>query len=64
MWSTTAIIRNVLCRRGAALMTVKIPKVRSKTGAPISFKSALVPPYVTKAKIIKTALPWLYLKGI
>ena len=45
-------------------MTVRIPKVRSKTGVPVSFKSALVPPYVRKAKTIEAALPWLYLKGI
>ena len=43
---------------------MQIPKVRSKAGAPVSFKSALVPPYVRKAKTIEAALPWLYLKGI
>lgn len=49
---------------GIGPVTVKIPKVRSKTGTPVSFKSALVPPYVRKAKTIEAALPWLYLKGI
>jgi len=49
---------------GIGPVTVKIPKVRSKTGAPVSFKSALVPPYVRKARTIEAALPWLYLKGI
>lgn len=49
---------------GIGPVKVKIPKVRSKTGEPVSFKSALVPPYVRKAKTIEAALPWLYLKGI
>ncbi len=49
---------------GIGPVTVQIPKVRSKTGAPVSFKSALIPPYVRKAKTIEAALPWLYLKGI
>jgi transposase-like protein len=43
---------------------VKIPKVRSKTGQPVTFRSALVPPYVRKAKSLQAAVPWLYLKGI
>ncbi len=49
---------------GIGPVTVKVPKVRSKTGKPITFRSALVPPYVRKAKSIEAALPWLYLKGI
>lgn len=38
---------------GIGPVKVKIPKVRSKTGEPVSFKSALVPPYVRKAKTIE-----------
>jgi putative transposase len=49
---------------GVGPVTVEIPKVRSKTGAPVTFRSALVPPYVRKAKSLEAALPWLYLKGI
>lgn len=49
---------------GLGPVTVKIPKVRSKTGEPVSFRSALVPPYVRKTKSLEAALPWLYLKGI
>ena len=45
-------------------MTVRIPKVRAKTGEPVTFHSALVPPYVRKTKSLEAALPWLYLKGI
>jgi len=49
---------------GIGPVTVKIPKVRSKTGEPVTFHSALVPPYVRKTKTLEAALPWLYLKGI
>ena len=49
---------------GIGAVNVKVPKVRSKTGKPVSFRSALVPPCVRKAKSIEAALPWLYLKGI
>ena len=30
----------------------------------MTFRSALVPPYVRKTKSLEAALPWLYLKGI
>jgi len=43
---------------------VKVPKVRSRTGEPVVFRSSLVPPYVRKARRVEAALPWLYLKGI
>ena len=49
---------------GIGPVNVKVPKVRSNTGKPVSFRSALVPPCVRKAKSIEAALPWLYLKGI
>jgi hypothetical protein len=45
-------------------VTVQIPKVRAKTGEPVTFRSALVPPYVRKTQSLEAALPWLYLKGI
>lgn len=45
-------------------VTVRIPKVRSKTGEPVTFQSVLVPPYVRKTRTLEAALPWLYLKGI
>lgn len=45
-------------------VTVKIPKVRAKTGEPVTFQSALLPPYVRKTQSLEAALPWLYLKGI
>ena len=49
---------------GLGPVTVKIPKVRSRTGAPVTFRSVLVPPYVRKTKSLEAALPWLYLKGV
>ena len=49
---------------GIGPVTVNIPKVRAKTGEPITFRSALVPPYVRKTQSLEAALPWLYLKGI
>ena len=35
---------------GVGPVTVRIPKVRSKTGEPVTFRSALVPPYVRKTQ--------------
>ena len=49
---------------GVGPVTVRIPKVRAKTGEPVIFRSALVPPYVRKTKSLEAALPWLYLKGV
>jgi transposase-like protein len=49
---------------GVGPVTVRMPKVRSKTGEPVTFRSALVPPYVRKTKSLEAALPWLYLKGV
>lgn len=49
---------------GIGPLTVKIPKIRSKDGKPVSFQSSLVPPYVRKTKSLEAALPWLYLKGV
>ena len=45
-------------------MSVQISKVRSMDGTPMTFRSALVPPYVRRTKTLEAALPWLNLKGI
>ena len=45
-------------------MSVHIPKVRSMDGTPVTFRSALVPPYVRRPKTLEAVLPWLNLKGI
>jgi putative transposase len=47
-----------------SVVSVRIPKVRSKNGQPVTFRSALVPPYVRRTKTLEAALPWLYLKGV
>lgn len=49
---------------GIGPVTVQVPKVRSRQGEPVTFRSALVPPYVRKTRSLEAALPWLYLKGI
>ena len=49
---------------GIGPVTVRIPKVRSRNGEPVTFHSALVPPYVRKTRSLEAALPWLYLKGV
>jgi transposase-like protein len=49
---------------GLGPVTVRVPKVRSNAGKPVTFHSALVPPYVRKTRSLEAALPWLYLKGI
>ena len=49
---------------GLGPVTVQIPKIRAKTGEPVTFRSALVPPYARKTRSLEAALPWLYLKGI
>ena len=49
---------------GLGPVNVEIPKVRSRTGEAVTFRSALVPPYVRKTRSLEAALPWLYLKGI
>jgi putative transposase len=64
-----AVVRNGhhptrLVQTGIGPVSVRIPKVRSKDGTPVSFQSALVPPYVRRTKTLEAALPWLYLKGI
>ena len=51
-------------RTGLGPVTVKVPKVCSTTGEPVTFQSARVPPYVRKTKSLEAAIPWLYLKGI
>ncbi|MCU7887297.1 MAG: transposase [Candidatus Thiodiazotropha sp. (ex Lucinoma aequizonata)] len=49
---------------GLGQVTVQIPKVRAKSGEPVTLHSALVSPYVRKTRSLEAALPWLYLKGI
>jgi len=66
---TAAVVRNGhhperAVQTGISPVKFKTPKVRSKTGEPVTFRSALVPPYVRKTKTPEAAVPWLYLKGV
>lgn len=54
--------REILTGLGA--VSVRVPKVRDRSGSGVKFNSALVPPYVRKAQRVEAALPWLYLRGI
>jgi putative transposase len=49
---------------GIGPIAVRVPKVRSRTDSAAVFRSALVPPYVRRARSVEAALPWLYLHGI
>lgn len=49
---------------GIGSVPVQVPKVRSRQGEPVTFRSTLVPPYLRKTRSLEAALPWLYLKGI
>lgn len=49
---------------GIGSISVKIPKVRTKEGRPVTFYSALISPYARKIKSIEANFPWLYLRGI
>ena len=53
--------RRVLTGIGA--VDVQVPKARSRSGAPESFRSSLVPPYVRRSASVDAAVPWLYLHG-
>ncbi len=54
--------RDVLTAAGP--VSVKVPKVRDRSGTGVKFNSAVVPPYVRKSPRVSAALPWMYLKGI
>jgi len=48
---------------GLGDVPVKAPRVRDRAGQ-LRFRSAILPPYLRRAKTIEELLPWLYLKGI
>jgi putative transposase len=49
---------------GIGPVSVEVPKVRSRDERSAVFRSALVPPYVRRARSVEAALPWLYLHGV
>ena len=49
---------------GIGNLTVRVPKVRDRSGSGVKFNSALLPPYLKRTKSVEELLPWLYLKGV
>ena len=49
---------------GVGSIVVRMPKVRSNTAEPVTFRSSLMPPYLRRAKRLEEFLPYLYLRGI
>ncbi len=43
---------------------IKVPRVRDRSGDGVTFSSALLPPYLKRARSIEELIPWLYLKGV
>ncbi|MGK2913657.1 MAG: hypothetical protein ACSLE5_04230 [Porticoccaceae bacterium] len=49
---------------GIGPVTVPIPKVSSRTGKPVTFRSARMPPSIRKTGSLEAALPGWHLKGL
>ena len=49
---------------GIGAVEVKVPKLRSRSGSSVPFRSSLVPPYVRRSASLDAAVPWLYLHGV
>ncbi len=49
---------------GIGDVTVKVPKVRDRSGGQACFNSSLLPPYLKRTRSVEELIPWLYLKGI
>lgn len=49
---------------GICNVEIKVPKVRDRSGSGVRFNSALLPPYLKRARSVEELLPWLYLKGV
>ena len=67
--SRKAVVRNGYLpersiQTGIGDVDIKVPKVRDRSGSGIRFTSALLPPYLKRARSVEELLPWLYLKGI
>ena len=53
-----------LIQTGIGPVPVRIPKVRSNDGKPVTFRSSVVPPHVRKSRTLEAWVPWLYRKGV
>ncbi|BCA90890.1 hypothetical protein HMSLTHF_31850 [Vreelandella aquamarina] len=47
---------------GIGDVEIKVPRVRDRSGDGVTFSSALLPPYLKRARSIEELIPWLYLK--
>ena len=43
---------------------MRVPKARSRSGAPEPFRSSVAPPCVRRCASLDAAIPWLYLHGV
>ncbi len=64
-----AVVRNGFLperriQTGIGDISVKVPKIRERSGNGIYFNSTLLPPYLKRATSVEELLPWLYLRGI
>jgi transposase-like protein len=49
---------------GVGDVEVKVPRVRDRSGDGAAFSSAMLPPYLKRARSVEELIPWLYLKGV
>ena len=49
---------------GLGEVDVRVPKARSRSGAPEPFRSSVAPPYVRRCASLDAAIPWLSLHGV
>ena len=49
---------------GIGEVEIRVPKVRDRSGGGARFNSALLPPYLKRARSLEELIPWLYLKGV
>lgn len=49
---------------GVGDVEVKVPRVRDRSGDGAAFTSAMLPPYLKRARSVEELIPWLYLKGV
>ena len=64
-----AVIRNGYLperavQTGIGDVSVKIPKIRDRSGDGIKFNSKLIPPYLKRSTNMEEFIPYLYLRGV
>ena len=51
-------------RTGIGPACIRMPKIRSGDGKPVTFRSALVPPWLRKSRSLEASISWLRLEGV